>query len=91
MFSIVRADHVFMLSFVLILNIEHALGIVLVELWCQEIHIFHLPVGKASMTLQEVAVLLMRTDEPLVVAPIAHEWWVCMLRAVRCFARCLFT
>ena len=30
----------------------------MVERWCQEIHIFHLCVGKAIITLQNIAILL---------------------------------
>lgn len=39
-------------------KIDHALVTALVEQWRQETHTFHLPVGEATVALQDVALLL---------------------------------
>ena len=40
------------------LQVDHALVTAMVERWRQETHTFHLPIGEATITLEDVAVLL---------------------------------
>lgn len=46
-------------------KIDHVLVTALVERWRQETYTFHLPVGEATMTLQDVALFFGYTDRLL--------------------------
>ncbi|GFZ11322.1 hypothetical protein Acr_22g0007200 [Actinidia rufa] len=51
------------------IRLDHALITTFVERWRPETHTFHLPIGEASITLQDVAILL---GLPIDDAPITH-------------------
>lgn len=54
--------------------IDHALVITVIEHWRQETHTFHLLVGEATFTLQDIAVLLsLRIDGRRVISPIMQD------------------
>lgn len=56
------------------ITIDHAIVTALVERWRQETHTFHLSVGEATITLQDVAVLLeFRINGCAVVSPIMSD------------------
>lgn len=60
-------------------QLDHALFTALVERWQSETHTFHLPVGEATVTLQDIEVIWgLRTDgSPVTSVDVAHtidEW-----------------
>lgn len=56
-------------------KIDHVLVTVLVKRWRQETHTFHLPIGEAIVTLQDVALLLvLRIDGHAETFPLCHDW-----------------
>ncbi|XP_021761409.1 serine/threonine-protein phosphatase 7 long form homolog [Chenopodium quinoa] len=55
--------------------LDRSLLMALVERWRQETHTFHLVVGEATITLQDVAVLLgLRVHGPPVIGPPFEGW-----------------
>lgn len=57
-------------------RVDHALVTVLVKQWRQETHTFHLPVGEATVTLQDVVLFLgLRIDGRAVTFPPCNDWW----------------
>lgn len=54
--------------------IDHSSVVALVERWREETHTFHLPVDKATITLQDVAVQLgLPIDGRAVVSPVMYD------------------
>lgn len=57
------------------ISLNRALLTSLIERWRQETHTFHLAVGEATITLQDVAVLLgLRVDGDAVMGSGSHIW-----------------
>lgn len=58
------------------IEIDRALVTALVERWRQETHTFHLAVGEATITLQDVALILgLRIDGPAVIGRGDLDWY----------------
>lgn len=57
------------------MKIDHAFVTILVEHWRQETHKFHLPIGEATITLHDVALMFsQRIDELAVTGPPYYDW-----------------